>query len=70
MNISFAAEFIDFCHDGYGTLINSGQELFNALTNEKPAGEKLSGPALSEKFRKKNAEQNIVERLKMILASD
>jgi len=70
LNISFAAEFIDFCHDGYGTLINSGQELYDALTNEKPAGAKLSGSALSEKFWKQNAEQNIVERLKMILASN
>ncbi len=71
LNISFAAEFIDFCNEGYGTLVNDGQELFRALTGG-PGGPgnnvKLSGAELSEKFWKKNAEQNIVERLEKILS--
>jgi len=67
LNIPFAAEFIKFCQDGYGTLIENGEELYKAISvndNKKES----SDSSLSEKFWKSNARENVVTAIKDILS--
>lgn len=63
LDIPFAAEFIDLCKAGYGTLIRDGGELAEAVLNEE-SGADLS--ALSEKFWASDARANVVKTLKAI----
>lgn len=61
---SFAGEFRDFCHDGYGTLVKDGNELAGAILNSTA---KADTGSITEKFWKSNARENIVAALKQIL---
>jgi len=63
LNITFAAEFIKFCEDGYGTLIESGEQLYENLIARKGAGSAGGNSSLAEKFWKSNARENIIARI-------
>lgn len=63
LNIPFAAEFIDFCNAGYGTLIENGQQLWEDMQRGL---ENSSSINMSEKFWKSNAKKNVVNTLKDI----
>ncbi len=64
LNIPFAAEFIDFCRDGYGILVENGEQLAQSLLNkEKP---KKSAAEITERFWKSNARENIVKTIREI----
>jgi len=61
LDIPFAAEFIDFCKSGNGTLISDGKQLYDALVSD--SGTKAID---TEKFWKSGARENIVKRIKEI----
>ncbi len=63
LDIPFAAEFIDLCKAGYGTLIHNGQELADAVLADAQGADLA---ALSEKFWASNAKENVVRTLKEI----
>lgn len=63
LNIPFAAEFIDFCKAGYGTLIENGQQLWDDLQTSSSAN---NGADMSEKFWKSNAKEKVISTLKSI----
>lgn len=67
LNIPFAAEFIQFCKDGYGTLIDNGTDLYEAIINSENDN-KMDASSLAEKFWKSNARENVVTAIKEILS--
>lgn len=67
LDIPFAAEFRDFCKEGYGTLINNGNELYQYLSDETSVAESLSVAEISEKFWKSDARKNVVEQIERII---
>ena len=61
LDIPFAADFIDFCEEGYGTLVHSAKELLADIRDE------ASGKSLSSLFWKENAKENMITEIKKIM---
>lgn len=67
LNIPYAGDFIEFCHKGYGTLVDNADMLYQALTKKDNALTEVDNLDISSWFWKENAKENVIDTIRSII---